>query len=74
MLSNQELRTSTKKELLKELEEAREMMVKKGITVKTKHEKDSSSVLKQRRYIARVKTAIKELELSEMVKESKKIN
>lgn len=74
MLSNQELRTSTKKELLKELQEAHEMMVKKGITVKTKHDKDSSSVLKQRRYVARVKTAIKELELSEMVKESKKIN
>jgi len=74
MLSNQELRTSTMKELLRELEEAREMKVKKGITVKTKHDKDSSSVLKQRRYIARVKTAIKELELSELVKESKKIN
>jgi ribosomal protein L29 len=73
MLSNQELRTSTKRELMRELEEAREMMLKKGITVKTKHDKDSSSVLKQRRYVARIKTAIKELELSEMVKESKKL-
>jgi ribosomal protein L29 len=73
MFSNQELRTSTKKELLRELAEAHEMMLKKGITVKTKHDKDSSSISKQRKYVARVKTAIKELELGEMVKESKKI-
>lgn len=74
MLSNQELRTSTQKELLRELDEAREMMTKKGITVKTKHDKDSSGVLKQRRYIARIKTAIRELDLGEMVKESEKIS
>ena len=73
MLSNQDLRTSTKRELQRELREAHEMMLKKGITVKTKHDKDSSSVSKQRRYVARIKTAIKELELSEMVKEARKI-
>lgn len=74
MLSNQELRSSTKKELYRELREAREMMIKRGITVKTKHDKDSSGVSKQRKYIARVQTAIREFELGELVKESKKVN
>lgn len=74
MLSNQDLRRSTKKELQRELKEATEMMVKKAVTVKTKHDKDSSGVSKQRRYVARVKTTLRELELSDLVKESQKIN
>ena len=67
MLSNQELGSSTRKELLKELEEAREIMMKKRITVKTKHDKNSSAVSKQKKFIARIMTALKELELEEMV-------
>ena len=74
MLSNQELKSLTKKELLKELEEAREILMKKRITVKTKHEKDTSAVSKQKHYIAKLKTALKELELEEMVKDSEKID
>ncbi len=74
MLSNQELKSSTKKELQKELSEAREALMKKRITVKTKHDKDTSGVQKQKRYIARVMTSLKELELEEMVENSSKID
>ena len=74
MLSNQELKSSTRKELLRELEEAREVLQKNRITVKTKHNKDSSSVSKQKRYVARIMTALKELDLEEAVENSKKID
>ena len=73
MLSNQELKSSTRKELLKELEEARETMMKKRITVKTKHDKNSSAISKQKKFIARIMTALKELELEEMVESSNQI-
>lgn len=73
MLSNQELKSSTKKELFKELSDARETLMKKRITVKTKHDKDTSSVLKQKKYVARIMTALKELELEEMVEKSASI-
>jgi ribosomal protein L29 len=74
MLTYQELKSMTKKELLKELTDAREAMMKKRITVKTKHDKDTSSVNKQKKLIARIKTAIKEAELEEMIEQSKKID
>ncbi len=67
MLSNQELKSSTRKELIKELEEARELNMKKRITVKTKHEKDTSAASKHKKYVARIMTAIKELDLEEAV-------
>lgn len=74
MLSNQELKSLTRKELLQELEGAREVVMKKRITVKTKHEKDTSSVSKQKKYVARLMTALKELELEEMVAKSEIID
>jgi ribosomal protein L29 len=74
MLSNQELKSSTRKELLRELEEARMTWEKKRITIKTKHDKDTSSATKQKRYIARILTALKELDLEEAVENSKKID
>ena len=74
MLSNQELKSLTRKELLKELEEARELVMKKRITIKTKHDKDSSGASKQKKYVARVMTALKELDLEEMVESSDKID
>ncbi len=74
MLSSQELKSLTRKELLRELEEARELAQKNRITVKTKHNKDSSSVSKQKKYVARVMTALKELDLEEAVKSSTKID
>lgn len=48
--------------------------MKKGITVKTKHDKDTASVSKHKRYVARVMTALKELDLEEAVENSKKID
>ncbi|MDH5597185.1 MAG: 50S ribosomal protein L29 [Candidatus Peregrinibacteria bacterium] len=73
MLSSQEIKSLTKKEVLKELEAAREEVMKRRITVKTKHEKDTSSISKLKRQVARLKTALKEIELEEMVESSKKI-
>ena len=73
MLSIQELRSSTKKELLEELKGSRTNMLKARITCKTKSMKDSSQVNKQKKYIAQVKTIIKELELEELVKEATEI-
>ncbi len=73
MLSYQELKTLTKKELLKELETARQNMVKVRIEVKTKHNKDTSSVKKHKKYIAVISTALKELNIEEMVEKSKTI-
>lgn len=74
MLTSKELKSLTRKELLKELEEARDVAMKKRITVKTKHEKDSSGVSKHRKYVARIKTALKELDLEEAVANSTKID
>jgi len=73
MLSVQELKTSTRKELLEELKNARNEMVKVRIGVKTKSNKDSSLVIKQKKYIAQIQTALKELDMEEMVKEADKI-
>ena len=70
MLSIQELRSSTKKELQQELKNARSEMLRVKIGVKTKNLKDSSLVSKQKRYIARIITALKELELEEMVEKA----
>lgn len=74
MLSNQELKSLTKKELLKELEEARDLSQKNRITVKTKHHKDTSSVSKQKKYVARLMTALRELDLEETIENSIKID
>jgi ribosomal protein L29 len=73
MLSIQELRSSTKKELLAELENARRNMVKIRISTKTKSLKDSSSVSKQKKYVAQIKTTLKELDIEEMVKQANTI-
>ena len=60
MLSIQELRSSTVKELLQELETTRKDMLKIRINVKTKHEKDTSKAQKTKRYIAQILTVLKE--------------
>ncbi len=56
MLSIQELRSSNQKELSLELEKFRKEMVKIRISLKTKHEKDTSKAGKTKRYIAQVLT------------------
>ncbi len=74
MLTYQELKSMTRKELLKELAQSYEDKLKTRITVKTKHHKDTSSVAKQKSYVARIKTALKEMELEELVSKSNKID
>jgi|GEM_PF-1890329 len=61
MLTIQELRSSTLKELLQELEKARKEMLKVRVNVKTKHAKDTAKVEKSKRYIAQVLTVLKEV-------------
>lgn len=62
------------KELLDELRQARGDMTRVRIAVKTKHEKDSSKVLKQKKYIARLLGMIREVELEEAVESANKID
>lgn len=74
MQTYQELKSLTKKELLLALGEAREELLKRKMTVKTRHEKDSSAVGKQKRYIARLLTVLKEIEIEELIDASLKID
>lgn len=71
MLTIQELRSSTLKELLQELEKARKEMLKVRVNVKTKHVKDTAKVKKSKRYIAQVLTVLKEVEKEEAKKPQK---
>lgn len=72
MYSIQELRSSTKKELLQELEKSRAEILKIRINVKTKHEKDRSKVKKIKRYIAQILTILKEIADEEIGKPQEK--
>jgi ribosomal protein L29 len=74
MLSIQELRSSTLKELLQEHNTTQKDLVETTIRLRSKHEKDSSSKGKKRRYLALVKTIIKEVELDEVIKNADKID
>lgn len=71
MLSIQELRSSTNKELLLELEKSRKDLVKIRIHVKTKHEKDSTKVTKAKRYVAQILSVLKSLEKEELLESLK---
>lgn len=68
MFSIQELRSSTKKELLQELERARKEALKVRINVKTKHDKDGSKAGKTKHYVAQILTVLKEAESEEAEK------
>lgn len=70
MQTYRELKSLTKKELLKELSDARQALAEKKIMVKTGHQKDTSAVGKQKLYISRLCTALKELEIEEMIQAS----
>lgn len=74
MQTYQELKSLTKQELLKELAQARFVLLEKKMTVKTRHQKDTSSVSKQKKYVAQICTALKDLELEELIKAATKIN
>jgi ribosomal protein L29 len=69
MFSIQELRSSTKKELLLELAKSRKENMKIRISLKTKHEKDSSKSIKIKRYIAQILTILKQIYTEEKDKD-----
>ncbi len=73
MLSIQELRSSTTKELLQELESARNVSLKIRLSVKTKHEKNSSKKPASKRYIAQILTIMKEIAAEEAKKSETKV-
>lgn len=60
MLSKQELRQSGAKELLAELNKAKKEALKIRINLKTKHDKDTSKAFKNKQYVARILTFLKE--------------
>lgn len=62
MMTMQELRSSSKKELLLELAKARKERLKVRISLKTKHDKDTSKAKKAKVYIAQLLTALNEAE------------
>lgn len=68
MLSIQELRSSTQKELLQELTNAEKQLLQIRMGVKTKHQKDTSLIKKTKATIARIKSLLREMELEEAVK------
>lgn len=74
MLTLQELRTIKRPELLKELETARQELLKVRIGIRSGHEKNTSKSVNTRRYVAHIKTALKELELEEIVSKAKIIS
>ena len=61
MLSIQELRSSTKKELMLELQKARKEMLKIRINLRTKHEKNTSKAQKTKHYLAQIFTVLNEI-------------
>lgn len=73
MLTVQELRSTTKKELLHELTNARKELVKVQMGVRTKSTKDTSLVKKHKAFISNILTVIKEIDLEEAVKDANKI-
>lgn len=73
MFSIQELKSSTRKELFSELQKARKELLRIRVGVKTKNVKDSSLVDKQKAYIARLLTVIRELQLEEITQNADKI-
>ncbi len=73
MLSSQELKSSTLQELLKELHGARQESQRIRLGLKTSHLKDSSLAGRWKRYIARILTLLREIELDEQVKKANQI-
>jgi ribosomal protein L29 len=68
MLTIQELRSSTVKELLQELDAARKNMLKVRINVKTKQEKNTAKAKQAKHYVAQILTVLKEIEEEEKIK------
>ncbi|PIZ71256.1 hypothetical protein COY07_05425 [Candidatus Peregrinibacteria bacterium CG_4_10_14_0_2_um_filter_43_11] len=73
MLSTQEIRSLTHKELLHESAAAQQEGIKIRIGLRTKHQSDVSLAKKHKRYVARLKTLTKEMEIEEMIKNAGEI-
>lgn len=73
MLTMQELRSMSKKELLQSLKNARKELLKVRLGIAGKTLKDTSLKSKQQHEIGRIKTALREMELEEQVKEASKV-
>lgn len=71
MLSLQELKSMNLKELLEELKKAKQNAMTIRIQCKTGHEKNSHKATASRRYVARIKTMISEVQREELSKDSK---
>ena len=70
MQTYQDIKSLTKKELQDSLQDARNQLLKSRITVKTKHEKDTSGINKQKKYIAQLNTALKQIQIEEMIEDN----
>jgi ribosomal protein L29 len=68
MLTIQELRSSTDKELMEELQKAQNELMQIRIGIATRQEKDTSIKGRKQRYVATIKTVLKEIQLEEAVK------
>ena len=74
MKAYSDLKSLTKKELLEELRKAQSKSQELSIMVKTGHHKDTSHVAKMRKYVARLHTALKEIEFEESIEKVNKID
>jgi ribosomal protein L29 len=74
MLSLQELRSSTLKELTTELLNARKQKTQLHLTLRSKHEKNSSLSKKSGRYIARILTIMRAVREEENQQNKKPVN
>ena len=73
MITLQDLKSLTRKELLQELVKARKELVHLRISVRTKNQKDTSLVRDTKQTIARIKTQLKEMDLEEMIQKAPSI-
>ncbi|MFH1012638.1 MAG: 50S ribosomal protein L29 [Candidatus Peregrinibacteria bacterium] len=73
MLTIQELRSSTLKELRQELASAQKELQHLRISVRTKNQKDISLVSKQKHYVARIQTLLKEIELETLAEQATQV-
>ncbi len=73
MMTLTELRVLKQKELQKELESSKTDLYRLEIGLRTQHTKDTSLHRKQRAYIARIGTLLRELELEETIKNAAQV-
>jgi len=70
MLTLQEIRSSTRKELLHELTAAQKKLLELRMGVHTKHQKDTSLVKKQKRFVGQLMTVLRDMDHEEKVKKA----